>query len=113
MKLVLIACAGLCAGSAALAQEAITTRHLAALDANGDGGVDSAEFGDFMAKAFDSIDANADGFVTAAESQGYMAPEQFQATNINDDDGISEDEFSAQAQKDFTAADLDGDGVLN
>jgi hypothetical protein len=113
MKLVLIACAGLVAGSAAFAQEAMTSGHLAALDANGDGGVDSAEFGDFVASAFRSIDADADGFLTAAESQNYMAPEQFQAADIDNNGGISRDEFASQAQADFTAADLDGDGVLN
>jgi hypothetical protein len=110
MKLVLIACAGLVAGSAAFAQEAMTSGHLAALDANGDGGV---EFGDFIASAFRSIDADADGFLTAAESQNYMAPEQFQAADIDNNGGISRDEFASQAQADFTAADLDGDGVLN
>jgi len=114
MRLVLITCAGVLAFSAAAsAQEALTTAHLAALDANGDGGVDSAEFGNYVANAFRSVDANADGFVTAAESQGYMSSEQFDAANINGDDGISSDEFDTAAHKDFLAADRNGDGILN
>jgi EF hand len=114
MRLLTITCA--CAAltaSAGYAQQALTTAHLAALDANGDGGVDSGEFGDYMAQAFHSVDANADGFLTAAESQNILPSEMFDATNLNNDDGISQDEFMAQVRKDFSAADLDGNGVLD
>lgn len=113
MKLVLIACAGLMAGSAAFAQEAMNSGHLAALDTNGDGGVDSAEFGDFIAKSFRSVDANADGLLTADETANIMTPDLFQSADADGSGGISQDEFAGQAQNDFTAADLDGDGVLN
>ena len=51
--------------------------------------------------------------MTAAESQGYMSSEQFAAANINGDDGISQQEFDTATQKDFAAADRDGDGILN
>jgi hypothetical protein len=113
MKFVTVVCAGLLAGTAAFAQEAMTTGHLAALDANGDGGVDSAEFGTFIADSFRAVDADADGFITPAESQSVLPSEQFAATDIDSSGGISPEEFAGQAQKDFTAADLDGDGVLN
>jgi hypothetical protein len=112
MRLLTIACAALLAAGAASAQQ-LTTEHLAALDANGDGNVDSGEFGDYMARAFRSVDANADGFLTAAESQDLLPSEMFDATNLNNDDGISQDEFMTQARQDFAAADRDGDGMLD
>ena len=112
MRLLAITCVAVLAAGAASAQQ-LTTQHLAALDANGDGGVDSGEFGDYMARAFRSVDANADGFLTAAESQDILPSEMFAATNLNNDDGISRDEFMSQAQKDFAAADRDGNGMLD
>ena len=112
MRLLAIICAAVLAAGAASAQQ-LTTQHLAALDANGDGNVDSGEFGDYMARAFRSVDANADGFLTAAESQNILPSEMFDATDLNNDDGISQDEFMSQARKDFAAADRDSDGMLD
>jgi hypothetical protein len=113
MRLILITAAGLALAPLASAQEAMTTGHLAALDTNGDGSVDSAELGDFVARAFQSVDANADGLMTADEAAGVMPSELFNAANVNGDAGISPDEFMNQAQADFAAADRDGNGVLD
>ena len=48
-----------------------------------------------------------------AEATVVMTPEQFAAANTNGDDGLSLEEFQAQATADFAAADRDGDGKLN
>ena len=114
MRTFVIACAGaLALGSAALAQD-LNTGHLAAIDTNGDGSVDQAEFDAFVASSFTTMDANGDGFVTHAEGQAAgMTPEQFAAANTNGDDGLSQEEFAAAAAADFAAADRDGDGMLN
>ena len=114
MRTFLIACAGaLALGGAALAQD-LNTGHLAAIDTNGDGSVDQAEFDAFVASSFTTMDANGDGFVTLAEGQAAgMTPEHFAAANTNGDDGLSQEEFAAAAAADFAAADRDGDGMLN
>jgi hypothetical protein len=112
MRTILTTAAALALGTAVSAQT-MTTDHLAALDTNGDRAVDSAEFGDFVARAFRSTDANADGLLTADETAGVLPSELFDAADINGDAGISPDEFMGQAQKDFAAADRDGNGQLD
>ena len=115
MKTILIACAAALAfgGTAASAQQAMTTTDLQALDTSGDGAVDAEELAAFMAKAFARLDKNGDGYVTIVESQAVITPEQFAAANTNGDDGLSLQEWQAQAAKDMAAADKDGDGKLN
>jgi len=114
MRTFVIACAGaLALGGAAAAQD-LNTGHLAAIDRNGDGVVDKAEFDAFVASSFAKLDANGDGFVTLVEAQaGGMTPEQFAAANANGDGGLSPAEYAAAAAADFAAADRDGDGTLN
>lgn len=113
MKRLLVAAAGFLALSGAALAQDVTTGHLDALDANGDGSVDATEFDTYMAAAFEAIDTNDDGYVTLAESSGFLTPEQFAAANANGDDGLSEAEFTAATQADFANADLDSDGTLN
>ncbi len=113
MNRLLVAAAGLLALSGAALAQDITTGHLGALDANGDGAVDATEFDTYMAAAFEAIDANGDGYLTLAESSGYLSPEQFAAANTNGDDGVSAAEFTAATRADFAGADLDQDGALN
>jgi hypothetical protein len=114
MRNILVAGAGALAlvATAALAQD-ITTGHVAALDANSDGSVDSAELQAWVGQAFARLDANGDGYVTAAEGSGSMTAEQWAAANTNGDDGLSLAELQAQAEADFAAADRDGDGMLD
>jgi hypothetical protein len=107
MKTPLIALAGaLALSTAAAAQE------LPAMDTNGDGAVDRAEFDAYVEASFTTMDANGDGYVTEAESAAYMPDDLYASANTNGDDGISRQEFQAQGEKDFTGADDDGDGVL-
>lgn len=93
--------------------QSLSSGHLAAIDANGDGTVDKAEFDAFVAAAFDRLDVNHDGHITFQEGTAVISPEQFKAVNTNGDDGISREEFTSQVLKDFAAADKDGNGVLN
>lgn len=113
MRTLLIACtAALGLGGAALAQD-ITTGHLTALDTDGNGAVDPAEYDALMGQAFTALDANGDGYVTAAEGAEVISPEQFAGANTNGDDGISQQEFMATVKADFEKADLDGNGMLD
>ena len=113
MRTLLIAAGALALAGAVSAQD-LNTGHLSAIDTNGDGSVDKAEFDSFVAASFTKLDANGDGYVTLVEAQaGGMTPEQFAAANTNGDDGLSAEEFAAATAADFAAADRDGDGVLN
>jgi hypothetical protein len=113
MRTLLIACTGaLGLAGAALAQD-ITTGHLAALDADGNGAVDAAEYDALMGQAFTRLDQNGDGYVTAVEGTEVISTEQFAAANTNGDDGISQQEFMATVKADFERADLDGNGMLD
>lgn len=114
MRTFLIACAGaLTLAGAALAQD-LNTGHLAAIDTNGDGTVDKAEFDAFVAAAFTKLDANGDGYLTLVEaSAGGITEAQFAVVNTNGDDGLSLAEFQAATAADFAAADKDGTGALN
>ena len=113
MRTFLIACAGALALGGAVAAQDINTGHLAAIDTNGDGVVDKAEFDAFVASSFAKLDANGDGYVTVVEGTVVMTPEQFAAANSNGDGGLSAEEFAAASAADFAAADRDGDGMLN
>lgn len=113
MHRLLIAVAGFLALSGAALAQDITSAHLAAVDANGDGAVDATEFETYMVAAFRTIDKDGNGYVTLVEAEGFMSPEQFAAANTNGDDGLSRDEFVAAAEADFARADLDADGKLN
>ena len=108
MKTLLIALAGALALSAAA-----TAQGLPAMDTNGDGAVDRAEFDAFVQTTFTTMDANRDGYVTEAESAAYMPADLYASANANGDDGLSKDEYTAAAAADFAAADRDGDGILN
>ena len=62
--------------------------------------------------SFTTMDANGDGYVTEAESAAYMPADLYASANTNGDDGISLQEFQAQGESDWSAADDNGDGVL-
>jgi hypothetical protein len=107
MKTPLIALAGALALSAAAMAQG-----LPAIDANGDGAVDRAEFDAYVASSFAAMDANDDGYITEAESAAYMPADLYASANSNGDDGISLQEYQAQGERDWTTADKDGDGIL-
>lgn len=113
MRTFLTALAGALALAAAASAQDLNTGHLAAIDGNGDGAIDAAEFDAFVASAFQALDGNGDGFVAEAEAVVVMTPEHFAAADTNGDGGLSAEEFAAQTRLDFAAADGNGDGVLN
>jgi hypothetical protein len=108
MKTPLTVCAVGLLGLAAAA----TAQGLPALDANADGAVDRAEFDAYVTSSFSTMDANGDGYIAEAESTAYMPADLYASANTNGDDGISLQEYQAQGEKDWAAADQDGDGVL-
>ena len=99
-------------GGLALSAATVTAQGLPAMDSSGDGAVDRAEFDAYVTTTFTTMDANGDGYVTEAESATYMPPDLYTSANTNGDDGISLQEYQAQGEKDWAAADTDGDGVL-
>jgi hypothetical protein len=114
MKTIFVSLAAAMSLAGAVHAQQITTGHLAALDANGDGALDVAEFASFAGQAFAALDVNRDGYVTLVEAGTIsITPEQFAAANANGDDGLSAQEFSDAIQADFVAADLDGNGSLD
>lgn len=113
MRIVSIAAVAVLSSWAAAQAQPITTGDLQALDTDGNGKVNQAEFDAFLDAAFAKLDANGDGYITVKEATVVMTPEQFAAANANGDGGLSRQEFKVAAQKDFTAADSDGDGLLN
>lgn len=97
----------------ALSAQAITSDHLGALDANGDGAVDRTEFESFMQETFTKLDANGDGVLTVKEASAVIPADAFAAADANGDGKLSGSEFAAAVTEDFRKADLDGDGKLN
>lgn len=103
----------LIASATALSAQAITSDHLGALDANGNGAVDRAEFETFMQVTFTKLDANGDGVLTVKEASEVIPADAFAAADANGDGKLSGSEFTAVVTDDFRKADLDGDGKLN
>lgn len=98
---------------AAAQAQAITTDELALLDTNGDGVVSVEEFDIFVEQSFVTLDANGDGFLVWTEVEQVIPVEIFTAADIDGNNGLSMEEYQAQAAADFAAADLDNDGALN
>ena len=97
---------------AASAQD-LNTGHLAAIDTNGDGTVDSAEFDVFVGGAMTKLDANGDGYVTEVEGDrgddaGAVRGGQHQRRRRPEPGGADRGMAA-----DFAAADRDGTGTLN
>ena len=113
MRTYLMAGATVLAFALSASAQDLNTGHLAAIDANGDGTVDSAEFDVFVAGAMTKLDDNGDGYLTEVEATVVMTPEHFGAANTNGDDGLSQEELTAAMAADFAAADRDGTGTLN
>jgi Ca2+-binding EF-hand superfamily protein len=111
MNKLLAAALVLFAGTASA--QSLTTEHLKALDANGDGAVDSTELDTYMNSAFGAIDVDNDGMITAAEGGTVITPDLFGKADKNGDGKISRSEFQAQTREDFSAADMNDDGMLN
>lgn len=112
-KATLALAAALVAAATALSAQAITTNHLGALDSDGDGAVDRAEFERFMQVTFTKLDANGDGVLTVKEASSVIPADAFAAADSNGDGKLSRSEFTAVVTEDFRKADLDGDGKLN
>lgn len=108
-----LAMTALVASATALSAQGITSDHLAALDADGNGAVERAEFENFMQVTFTHLDANGDGSLTVDEASAVIPANDFARADSNGDGKLSGSEFAAVVAADFEKADLDGDGRLN
>lgn len=97
----------------ALAQDALTTDHVAALDADKSGAVGKAEYEKFMEVTFVTLDVNKDGNLEWSEAQEIIPLAAFKTGDADANNALSRAEFDAQVLKDFMAADRNGDGTLN
>lgn len=122
MKKLIVLAAGLTAlATGALAQSepapaagaAVTTDHVAAIDANKDNAIDKAEYDKFMEVTFAAYDVNKDGNLEWSEVTEIIPLAAFKAADANANNALSRAEFVDQVAKDFAAADKNGDGSLN
>ena len=115
MKLTYIAVALTTALAApAVAQQiSMNDSHLNALDKDGDGAISKTEYDAFTGFAFEKMDRNKDSVIAPDELDDHLIGDAFQMLDDDGNGSISEAEFMLQMEEDFTAADQDGDGVLN
>ena len=112
-------CAPLALASAAAGDEAEAPHYdprkaHAEADANGDGGVDRAEFHSRMVEVFFFGDSDRDGFMTWAELEKAVAfPDDFRDADSDADGRISLYEFVRVRFADFDTVDSDRDGLLS
>jgi Ca2+-binding EF-hand superfamily protein len=114
--------------------EARAAQQFAAIDADGSGGVDNAEYVAFQSATFVRADTNADGFVARGEARGFepisprtgesrdgkvskeeylaAAARRFANFDANNDGAIERDEYVAARLANFSKADRNGDGRL-
>lgn len=93
------------------------SKHMARLDANGDGAVSAEEMAQHRQKMFAEIDSDGDGFITTEENEAFKEKMRKQrglfARADSDGDGrVSAAEFSAQADKMVSRMDRNGDGSI-
>ena len=105
-----IAAAAACVALQASAQT-VPLDHLARVDTDGDGSVTRAEFDTFAATAFQMLDANSDRQLSAAEVEGHI--DSFAQLDANGDGVASRQEFGQRMTANFSAADRDGNGIID
>jgi hypothetical protein len=87
---------------------------LTAADTDADGTLDKAEVDQAAGAAFDKLDAgDKDGQLERAEVKGRISKAAFAAADPDHDGKLSKDEYTALADKYFSAADKDGDGTVD
>jgi Ca2+-binding EF-hand superfamily protein len=83
-------------------------------DANGDGGVDRAEFHSRIVEVFFFADSDRNGFMTRAELEKSVAfPDDFRDADSDGDGRISLYEFVRVRFADFDTVDSNRDGLLS
>jgi hypothetical protein len=83
------------------------------LDANGDGGLDSAEFSRLLAFRFRQSDADGNGSISQGEMQGQRAAQRFPRMDRNADGALSQEEFVQAQLALLPRLDSDGDGRVS
>lgn len=97
----------------AFAADPITDEVLAAIDTNNDGIVSEAEYLTYMDEIFTAIDEDNSGSISFAEIDILLNRTQHEQMDADGDGRVTRAEFDAQMRRDYIAADLDGNGVLN
>jgi Ca2+-binding EF-hand superfamily protein len=110
----LLALASAAAGDESKAPPYDPRKAHAEADANGDGGVDRAEFHSRMVEVFFFADADRDGFMTWPELEAAVAfPDDFRGADADKDGRISLYEFVRVRFADFDTVDSNHDGLLS
>lgn len=82
------------------------------LDVDKDGQVGADEYSDQMDTLFKGMDTNANGQIEYGEVESFMGRDLFDPADTDQSGALSKQEYDAQIQKDFEAADRDDDGEL-
>lgn len=91
----------------------ITEQQLQMVDLNGDGAISRLEMESFATRLFKALDANGNGGLNVDEATRMITLDQFRLLDKNGNGSLSATEFTAQMLADHSAADKDGDGLLN
>ncbi|MEM8538764.1 MAG: EF-hand domain-containing protein [Pseudomonadota bacterium] len=102
----------ICAGAASAAAQSMPPEALAFLDADGNVRVTSEEMIERMDLLFPGMDSNGNGQLEYPEVQAFTPRDVFDGADTDGNGVVSQTEFRLQVIRDFQAADLDGNGVL-
>ena len=83
------------------------------IDTNNDGFLSQDEFNAFSDYAFQAMDEDKNGTLGLSEAKPFLDLKQFQAVDRDGDSLISKAGYATQMQRDFEAADQDGNGRLD
>ncbi|MEO9575039.1 MAG: hypothetical protein ABJ263_17300 [Tateyamaria sp.] len=113
MKICLISIGFIAALPLTALAQTMPTSALGFLDADDDVQVTREEILQQMDLFFEPMDANGDSRLEFDEVEGFMSRDIFDNADENGNGSISKPEYREQVLKDFDAADVDGDGVLD
>lgn len=83
------------------------------LDSDDNVQVSQEEFSKQMDAFFEPMDTNRSGQLEFGEVENFMERGIFDQTDTNRNGSVSSSEYKAQILRDFSNADIDGDGVLD
>jgi Ca2+-binding EF-hand superfamily protein len=95
------------------AGQSLDEQDLDFVDRNNDDAVSAQEYRDYARSAFRYLDADRNGSVSRAEFGDVLSAAQFSDVDASDDGQVSMQELVDQANEDFAAADKDRSGQLN
>jgi Ca2+-binding EF-hand superfamily protein len=106
-------CVGLVVVTSPLRARISSASILRMLDKDNDGTVDMAEAKNAGTLLFEQLDSNKDGTLDADELRGRVTKQEIEATNPNNKDTLTKDDYLKLVEARFNAADSNHDGKLD